>query len=777
MKLSKIHSNYKTAQWLLFTIACLLYVNTIPNKWAIDDGIIIHQNKFVQKGIKGIPEIVSKDAFSGFYGENMNAVEGGRYRPVSQVFFALNTTFFAKEIENEKAIHTTKIGTKNLSETTWFPNLLHFFNMVWYGLLCMVIYRTLVLLFTKNNGQNIPKTYWVAFITSLLFTLHPLHTEVVANVKGLDEILALLGSVFALYSILKQYYSKNNQSKMKWAVVALVCFTLALFSKESAITFMVVIPLALFVFTEASGKTIFKLSAPLLLSILIFLGVRQSVLPDSEATKAPKELLNDPFLVYNSNATYEAFFPNSTLKKLKNFDQNTLQKMPKSNEIATNFYTYSIYLKLLFAPYPLTVDYYPRHIEIKSFASPIVLFSVLAHLFLLIWALKNIRNRNWIAFGILYYFITFSIVSNFFFSIGTNMAERFMFMPSLGFCLIVATLLFQLVDFWNKKQANLGYTRITMVLVFITIVFGYLTVNRNFDWKDNMTLFSKDILVSSNSAKINFDLAALILEESIQLLNEKNKEAENFSTDEKDKAIAELDAVRNNILQQAITLLEKSVTIHPLYTVAWLKLGNAYQYLGQLKSNTKEENKKYLEKAQAAYELVVKMQGNKTSHIASQYIGICWTDYGKLLGQQFGDIKKAIQYLEKAKKQIPNDAQPYFLLGTAYSIDGNINLAISNTEKAFQLAPNDLDVKQNLAVAYQIAGFNEASKRDLLPKAEKLLMEILDVRKQKGYSQNSILQTLDLLYKNATIQNDIDKQSKYKAEILQINPNAFSNNQ
>jgi len=54
MKTSIVFYNFKKAQWLLFTIACLVYANTIPNKWAVDDGIIIHQNKFVQKGVKGI---------------------------------------------------------------------------------------------------------------------------------------------------------------------------------------------------------------------------------------------------------------------------------------------------------------------------------------------------------------------------------------------------------------------------------------------------------------------------------------------------------------------------------------------------------------------------------------------------------------------------------------------------------------------------------------------------------------------------------------------------
>lgn len=356
------------------------------------------------------------------------------------------------------------------------------------------------------------------------------------------------------------------------------------------------------------------------------------------------------------------------------------------------------YLKLLIAPYPLTVDYYPRHIEVKSFASPVVLFSVVLHLFLLIWAIRNIRNRNWIAFGILYYFITFSIVSNFFFSIGANMAERFMFMPSLGFCLIVALFSIKLAENWNRKKQNLGFSRIAFILGAITLLFGTLTIKRNFDWKDNMTLFSKDILVSANSAKINCDLAALKLEASEKLIIEKNKETATFSKVERDNAIAELDDLRYGISMEAIALLEKAVTIHPLYTIAWLKLGNAYHYLGQLASNDKESNKIYLEKAQAAYQVVKDLQGKNTAPIASKYLGICLMDYGKLIGQQFGNLPLATTYLEQAKSINPKEAEIYLLLGTVYALQNNFDEAIKNAKISIALQPNNEEYKRNLEI-------------------------------------------------------------------------------
>ena len=74
-------------------LAALLYGNTLFNKYSLDDTLIITQNKFTKMGLKGIGKIMSHDAFVGFFGENKNLLPGGRYRPVSQVIFAVEYQF------------------------------------------------------------------------------------------------------------------------------------------------------------------------------------------------------------------------------------------------------------------------------------------------------------------------------------------------------------------------------------------------------------------------------------------------------------------------------------------------------------------------------------------------------------------------------------------------------------------------------------------------------------------------------------------------------------
>jgi hypothetical protein len=87
-------------------------------------------------------------------------------------------------------------------------------------------------------------------------------------------------------------------------------------------------------------------------------------------------------------------------------------------------------------------------------------------------------------------------MSNIPFPVGTLMSERFLFIPSIGFVLIVSWL----IDRYIVK-GSLNY-RINLVLVAIILILGIKTVARNKDWSDNYTLFTTDVQVSDKSAKM-----------------------------------------------------------------------------------------------------------------------------------------------------------------------------------------------------------------------------------------------------------------------------------
>jgi len=203
-----------------------LYTNSLWFDFNLDDGLMITENKFTKQGIGGIKEILTNDAFVGFFGKQKNLVAGGRYRPLSQVMFAIEYQIFGANP---------------------FPG--HLINITMYAFLCWFLFLILRKLFKVDN--KIPWYKSMPFIITVLFASHPLHTEVVANIKGRDEIMSLLGSLTALYYMMRYLESK----KILHLLIALLFLFLGLLSKENAITFVAIIPLTLFVFRKEKIKS------------------------------------------------------------------------------------------------------------------------------------------------------------------------------------------------------------------------------------------------------------------------------------------------------------------------------------------------------------------------------------------------------------------------------------------------------------------------------------------------------------------------------------------
>ena len=133
---------------------------------------------------------------------------------------------------------------------------------------------------------------FVSLVATFIFIAHPIHTEVVANIKGRDEIVTLLGSLAALYFSLKAYYQKNSMHNI-WAGII---FFLALMAKENAITFLAVAPLAYYFFTKADFGKIASQMIPFGIAAFAFLGIRFSILGADFGSDVCNELMNCPYL-------------------------------------------------------------------------------------------------------------------------------------------------------------------------------------------------------------------------------------------------------------------------------------------------------------------------------------------------------------------------------------------------------------------------------------------------------------------------------------------------
>lgn len=721
----------------IIIVSFALYGNTISHEFAFDDHIVITKNNFTQKGIEGIPDILANEYLTGMYGKKMRMYSGGRYRPLSLVMFAIEWEFFGEN-----------------------PHVNHFFNILLYALTGIVMYRILEKLFLDRKYMSkrllkIAKNKWyvsLPFVATMLYLAHPVHTEVVANIKGRDEIMAFLGMLLTLLLALRYVETK----KMSHLISTVVVFFLALLSKENAITFLAVIPLTIYLFRKTpqktikskskkgtknerkpDKKTIINVTAALLVPAILFLIIRQSILQtDENTTRIAENLMTNSFL-------YTTF----------------------AERYATTFYSLGLYLKLLFFPHPLTFDYYPYHIPLIDFADFRAIIPMLIYIAMLAYAIYVFKKKPIISYGIFFYLITFSIVSNIFFSIGTFMSERFMYAPSFGFCLIIAYLLvYSLPQFLQRVSAP---SRIKMwktvsfaLFLLVGVLFAGKTISRNRYWKNNYMLFLKDVETSRKSLKSTAAAGEQLILKA-RKMKDRQKAKKNYK-----KCIdyftttvnvypeyiyvlmylAEAHYSYNRNYMKAMQYYRQVLHYRPDYNDAYENIsergdfgltGNSFQ---QMKSNVPDEviqklkpleNQFYSE--QMIFDNVVKEKiGEQAFQKFIRIIRYFAVDYkisvyeylngiapnrfdvnyglGTLYGVYKNNIKNSKKYLEKAVKLNPENADAHTDLAVAYAISGEFSKSIATLQKAVKIAPNDAQIWKNLAIAYEKNGQTEKAK-------------------------------------------------------------------
>lgn len=603
----------KQMPFLILLAAFLVHANTLGHDYALDDSIVITDNQFTKEGLAGMGSIFSKDTFYGFFKKDGkdNLVQGGRYRPLSLAMFALEYELFGEN-----------------------PFIGHLLNVLLFALLCALIFQFLRTLLRDHRHSDL-----LALLTALLFAVHPVHSEVVANIKGRDEILALLFAVLSFKYILT--YVDNK--KLSSLILSGFFLFLGSMSKENAITFVLIIPIGLMLFRGLKLRALTKYSLPAFVGVLLFLAIRFSVLGFSMGSES-LELMNNPFLKW-TGSSYEVL--------------SFFERLP------TVIYTLGGYIKLLFFPVGLTHDYYPRYITLMEWGDLWVLISLLSYLGLIALFFTQFRKRPLISFSIAFYLISLSIVSNVLISIGTNMAERFIFMPSLAFCLLISFLFCVVGEKMFKQKLETPRSLGLIPTYAFMLILALGTINRNKVWKNNYTLFTTDIKKSTNSAKLCTSAAGIIID------THKN-DPESRKTSE---------------LTKAKSYAENAIRIHPTYKNAYLLRGNASFYL------------KEFDEAIQWYERILKMA---PSYIDAQNnLFEAYVEGGEYAGQSENNLTKALQYLHKAEAMRGNQSyEVNRLLGIAYGISQNSEQAVSYFNKCVELEPNNPWSYYNLLTAY-----------------------------------------------------------------------------
>ncbi|MGZ4034485.1 MAG: hypothetical protein ACXVP4_06435, partial [Bacteroidia bacterium] len=315
-------ADFKIQALILIIIGFIFYSNSFSNEYALDDGIVILKNDYVQQGFRGIKKIFKTDAYESFY-RQMGAkqqLSGGRYRPFSIATFAVEQQLFQS---NAKVKPPDDVA-----------HVRHVMNVLFYILSVVFLLFFLRKFVFKEN-------YLVAFLTCLIFLIHPLHTEVVANIKSRDEILSFLFIILTFTSV----FSFRETKQKRFLIFGLLFYFLALLSKEYAITLLVLLPMLLYIIkSESTTESIIAVIGMLVVAG-IYMAIRFSIVGKG-ATEENPDVLNNPYMF----ATH-------------------------SEKWATKIEVLDHYLRLLFYPQPLSSDYSYNTIPYKSFENPLVWLS------------------------------------------------------------------------------------------------------------------------------------------------------------------------------------------------------------------------------------------------------------------------------------------------------------------------------------------------------------------------------------------------------------------
>ncbi|MEI7801295.1 MAG: tetratricopeptide repeat protein [Bacteroidota bacterium] len=589
--------------FILLSFTFIIYGNTVGNEYALDDGIVINLNDFVQEGFAGIKDILTHDSFYGWAKGANNDVAGGRYRPLSLVSFAIEHQFAGNN-----------------------AHFSHFINVLLFALTGIFIFLLLQQLLLHRPTKYAELVH-LPFLAALLFIAHPIHTEAVANIKGRDEILSLLFSILASINFIRYV---DDGRKMKNIVFGFIFFFLALLSKENAITFALIIPMMLWFFRSENMKSFVPVLVSIVISSGIFLLLRQAF-SNTSINKEVTDLMNNPF-----------------------FGMTVTQKY------ATIIYTFGKYLLLLLLPFNLTNDYYPYQITIHDFSSIGTIISLVVCVTVLVIAFMHLRKKTILSFSILYFAVTLSVVSNLVFPVGTFMSERFLFMPSLAFCLLLAYCI-SLIPFYrfnrfpfqkNTSTAvivsnNFFRTRsIQYLLVLILGAYSVKTIARNAVWKNNFSLFSEDINNSPNSAMAHHAIAA------------EYRKAGEQSTDNRKQT---------DFYNRAIEEDNKALAIHPKFIQAYYNIGVTYLEMHDVNA------------AETALRKAIAIAPNYAD--ALNNLGYCFIQKNKL--------DSAIILCNSASKIDTNYFRPYSNLGAIYLKKMDTEKAYFYFQKAHTLEPND----------------------------------------------------------------------------------------
>lgn len=487
---------------MVFAVAVAVYANTIGSDFIWDDEYLIINNSQI-KNFKHLPNVFK--TWVGYGSENINNF----YRPVQEISNMVDYFLW---------------GLK--------PAGFHFTNVVLHALVAVMVCVFLMYL----SGSLV-----VAGVASLLYAVHPVHTEAIAYIAGrADPLYAFFMLVSLVFFISAAQAPRASWARVKF-FLSLVCFVLSILSKE----IVVVMPLLVFLY--------------------VFYFKREG------ESAGPVKVLKWAWVPYFAIFAVYAYLRLTILSFSDVAPPSVFGKIPLVFRLVTFFRTLLVYFGLLLVPKGLHME---RALPISTTIfdiEEIAGIAVVSALIGLAW--WTFRRNRLVSFGIVWFFANLLPVSNIV-PINSFLAEHWLYMASVGMFLIVGVGAAYVYDKLLKGKIIL---KIGFMLAMAGMVSYYAmgTIVRNRDWKDEISFFTSTLKYHPRNARLYLNLGNTYYEKG-----DVAKAVEQYQKSidiNKDYAVAYGNIgsayLHEGKAKEAEEYLVKAVTLQQNYPIAHYNLG------------------------------------------------------------------------------------------------------------------------------------------------------------------------------------------------------------
>ena len=318
---------------------------------------------------------------------------------------------------------------------------------------------------------------WPAFALTALWALHPVLTESVTNVAGRADLLAAFGTLAGLLCYARGFAAVGWR-RAAWFAALAAAAAIAVFSKESGVVLVAVMAVYDLAFAPKTGwraRLAGYLAAALPMGV--FLAMR------SRALAGVSSLV----ISFCDNPLLGAGFWTARLTAVKVLGE---------------------YLRLLVWPGRLSADYSYNQVPVfgwrlSSLEDGKTVLALLVAIALAAAALAAFRRAKPLFFFVALFVAAILPVANLIIPIGSILAERFLYLPSVGFagCLVWAARA-------ARRRAPAGWP---VALALVSLALGARTYARNFDWRDERSLWSSAVRSAPGSYKTHQNMALVLL--------------------------------------------------------------------------------------------------------------------------------------------------------------------------------------------------------------------------------------------------------------------------